>query len=261
MAWYYARGDERMGPVDDAAMDQLVRSGTVTTQTLVWKEGMEEWQPLGTVAKVAEPAAAATPAVPESLYGNQMMQGCAECGRSFASDDMVAYENHWVCADCKDVFFQRVREGGGVLTDLRYAGFWIRFCARFVDSMIGLLVAVATAGIVFLSALYLTGSQMEEPGVPFAIAYAAYMVMALGFPVVYDAYFVGKFAATPGKMAVGVKVVMSDGGTVRFGRSWGRAFGYVLSSMTMQIGCIIAAFDDQKRSLHDHICDTRVVFK
>ena len=31
--------------------------------------------------------------------------------------------------------------------------------------------------------------------------------------------------------------------------------------MICYIGYILAAFDDQKRSLHDHICNTRVIYK
>jgi hypothetical protein len=33
----------------------------------------------------------------------------------------------------------------------------------------------------------------------------------------------------------------------------------LLSSLTLAIGYIMAAFDDEKRSLHDRICDTRVI--
>ena len=29
----------------------------------------------------------------------------------------------------------------------------------------------------------------------------------------------------------------------------------------LEIGCIIAGFDSEKRSLHDRICDTRVIYK
>ena len=32
-----------------------------------------------------------------------------------------------------------------------------------------------------------------------------------------------------------------------------------LSIVMLGIGYLIAAFDDQKRTLHDHICDTRVI--
>jgi len=31
--------------------------------------------------------------------------------------------------------------------------------------------------------------------------------------------------------------------------------------MVCYIGYLIVAFDDQKRALHDHICNTRVIYK
>jgi hypothetical protein len=46
MTWYYALGNERQGPVDDAELDRLVAAGTVSNDTLVWKAGMADWQPL-----------------------------------------------------------------------------------------------------------------------------------------------------------------------------------------------------------------------
>jgi uncharacterized RDD family membrane protein YckC len=40
----------------------------------------------------------------------------------------------------------------------------------------------------------------------------------------------------------------------------GRFFAKILSAMMLWIGFIIAAFDREKRALHDHICGTRVVY-
>jgi uncharacterized RDD family membrane protein YckC len=62
-------------------------------------------------------------------------------------------------------------------------------------------------------------------------------------------------------MAVGLRIVTSDGGRVSYARALGRSFAEILSSIICYIGYIIVAFDDQKRALHDHICDTRVVRK
>ena len=71
----------------------------------------------------------------------------------------------------------------------------------------------------------------------------------------------GRFGATPGKMACGLKVVMADGGKVTYLRALGRAFSEILSGIILYIGYIMAGFDDEKRALHDRICDTRVIKK
>ena len=49
MQYYYADGDEQKGPVD---LDRL-RAAGITPQTLVWREGLGEWQPAGKVAELA----------------------------------------------------------------------------------------------------------------------------------------------------------------------------------------------------------------
>jgi hypothetical protein len=61
MTWYYAIGNERQGPVDDATLDRLIASGTVTGETLVWRAGMADWQPL---SQARPSAPRPTPPVP-----------------------------------------------------------------------------------------------------------------------------------------------------------------------------------------------------
>ena len=46
MDWFYSEGGEQKGPVDDAAFRALVANGTIRPDTLVWHEGMADWQPL-----------------------------------------------------------------------------------------------------------------------------------------------------------------------------------------------------------------------
>jgi uncharacterized RDD family membrane protein YckC len=62
-------------------------------------------------------------------------------------------------------------------------------------------------------------------------------------------------------MACKLKVVTSDGGRVSYLRALGRHFAELLSVLTLMVGYIMAAFDEQKRTLHDRICDTRVIKK
>jgi hypothetical protein len=59
MTWYYAIGNERHGPVDDAALDRLIATGVVTPDTLVWRAGMADWQPLAQ----ARPRTTAAPTI------------------------------------------------------------------------------------------------------------------------------------------------------------------------------------------------------
>ena len=65
---------------------------------------------------------------------------------------------------------------------------------------------------------------------------------------------------TPGKMVFKLTVVDASGGKISYGRAFGRSCAEILSQMICAIGYIIAAFDDQKRALHDHMCNTRVIY-
>lgn len=45
--WHYVDGNrQRQGPIEDAALIELWRSGRVGIDTLVWREGEKDWHPL-----------------------------------------------------------------------------------------------------------------------------------------------------------------------------------------------------------------------
>lgn len=267
MNWYYARGDDRMGPVDDAQFEELIATGHIREDTLVWREGMSDWAPMRNVSRVA--AGEATPGgtfgdvTPGEAFGEAGQFRCAECGRPFPADEMVAFEGAYVCADCKPYFFQRLRESGGLPGQMRYGGFWIRFVATIVDGFVLGIASIPLSIIQNRMIVQRTGGpnpDLQEMADAFGVI-AIFWVLSILIGMTYYTLFVGRFAATPGKMACRLKVVMSDGGRVTYARALARYFAAMLSSMTLLIGYIIAAFDDQKRTLHDHICDTRVVHK
>ena len=116
MNWYYAAGGQQQGPVDDAQLDALIQAGTVTQDTLIWREGMASWQPLrqarpsaGGSSAPAAPSVAAPPIAGGAAASGEVV--CAECGKMFTRDNAIQYGTAWVCAACKPVFLQKLREG------------------------------------------------------------------------------------------------------------------------------------------------------
>jgi uncharacterized RDD family membrane protein YckC len=253
MSWYYAENNERRGPVEDAAFEGLVSAGTITPQTLVWKEGMAEWTAYGKIASsTAEPAIAAPPTItPTSatMATGADLQPCRECGKTFPVEEMISYEGRYVCPSCKPLFFQKIREGASIAGDREYAGFWIRFGAKFVDGIL-LNVVGRLLGMVI-------GMIVPDPKV--AVWVGAGVGLLLG--ATYTIFFVGKYGATLGKMACKLQIIRSDDTPMTFGRAAGRYFAEWLSGLTLGIGYIMAAFDPERRALHDRICDTRVIRK
>ena len=256
MNWYYVDAGQQAGPVDDAQLEELLRSGRIQSDTLVWREGMVNWQPYSQVKSPAPPAAA--PPVVQTVASSESPREavCVECGKIFNKDDMIRHGGNYVCATCKPVFMQKLAEGAKVASgSLNYAGFWIRFAAKFVDGLIlGVLFVAPFLYFVFMSARASKPDEFQPAILIFQLAY--YVVYAA-----YQIFFVGKYGATPGKMACKLKIVTADGGSFGYGRATGRFFAEMLSGLICYIGYIIAGFDDQKRALHDHICNTRVVYK
>ena len=156
---------------------------------------------------------------------------------------------------------------GGAPPIQRYGGFWIRFVARVIDGII--LAVVGT--IIRIPFLFMVGgvgiSLGDNPNpaqvmtaLPAILSGVALLILiSVAVNVFYEAYFLSTRGATPGKMALGLKVIRADGGPVTAGLAVGRYFASILSGLTLCIGYIIAGFDAQKRSLHDHICSTRVI--
>jgi len=46
MNWYYAQAGQRQGPVDEARFRELLNRGEIAGDTLIWHEGMANWQML-----------------------------------------------------------------------------------------------------------------------------------------------------------------------------------------------------------------------
>jgi len=111
--WFYVQNGSQIGPVPVAQFDDLVRSGRITPQTLVWREGLANWQPFGLIS--ATPSSLPSPPAPPPAGVVPGMAGiltpCIECGNPYAQSEMICYGDAWICARCKPVFIQRIREG------------------------------------------------------------------------------------------------------------------------------------------------------
>jgi len=250
MDLYYADGGRQVGPIDKAKLQSLIKARKIDSQTLVWQPGMKGWEQLGVYVRRKINGGAQT--VQPAAQMRQFL--CSECGRAFAEDDMIRFADSWVCADCKPLFVQKLKEGVTLAGEMVYAGFWIRFGAWFIDYII-----LAIASAVIYIPLTITGvSSFEEPSA-FVLVQLVSTILNFIIPAAYESWFVGKYAATPGKMACKLKVVMSEGGRVSFARAVGRHFAKYISGLILGIGYIMAGFDEQKRALHDRICDTRVI--
>jgi len=149
----------------------------------------------------------------------------------------------------------------------QFGGFWIRFVAYFLDSLIiavpmWILIAIFAGGM-FAG---FSGSATDEEQVAAAAAagFGVFVIILLAFVGVwlYEALMTSsERGATLGKRALGLRVVKSDGTRLTFGRATGRFFAkvFITGIIPFGIGYIMAGFTDRKRALHDMIADTVVV--
>jgi hypothetical protein len=105
MDWYYVVGENRNGPVGEEELQRLVQQGVILPQTLVWREGMANWEPYGG-------------RTPPPIYGAANIGDtvCAGCGRSFPSSEVISLTGGVYCAACKPRALQQLREGATATT-------------------------------------------------------------------------------------------------------------------------------------------------
>ena len=140
--------------------------------------------------------------------------------------------------------------------NINYAGFWKRFAAGFIDWII------FSIPVVILQRIALNPELAR-------VDLHAYLMFGIWFNIVaslanwiYHAAFESSSKqATPGQMALGIKVTDLNGRRIGFGKASGRFFGRILSMAIFFIGCIMIAFTEKKQGLHDKMAGCLVVKK
>jgi len=151
-----------------------------------------------------------------------------------------------------------------------YAGFWLRFIAYLIDSII--LWIVAAPILIFLAVMMGVGAALGHAGDhPEDFFAASGMVAFIFFFVVI--FFGGSWLyfalmesstwqATLGKKAIGLVVTDMQGRRLSFAHATGRFFAKIVTGMIpLAIGYIMAGFTEKKQALHDFIAGTLVLRK
>jgi len=96
MNWYYHHAERQIGPVSEAELVELRRSGVVTADTLVWREGMPNWMPFLEAGPLVN-LAAAPPDAPPVAWPRPVFRGllqpsktvnCPKCSTSLAAESL-----------------------------------------------------------------------------------------------------------------------------------------------------------------------------
>ncbi len=149
-----------------------------------------------------------------------------------------------------------------VAASLVYAGFWRRFWALCLDSIL-LNIALFPLAMLLWRPMIPDFSPDEFTTSGYFSILAAYLRLAFFGAVANWLYYAlmesSVKQATLGKMALGVQVTDLDGRRIGFGRATGRYLAKILSGLTFLIGYILQVFTSRRQALHDLIAGTLVV--
>ena len=251
--WYYADADrQRQGPMSAEELTLRFHQGKLRLDTLVWRDGLGEWQPLREFT--SELALHQAPA--ETYY--TPVEAPPVAATPPASPASSVADSPYAPPAAALIGANTAVLGGEVV----YAGFWKRAAANIIDSviigMVGGIIGAIIGGVLG-AALGMSGGM---GGGGFIAIQLITNLVSITITAGYYAWFHSSInRATLGKMAIGIKVVRTDGEGISFLRGIGRYFAFLLSSLILMIGLLMAAFTERKQGLHDMMCDTLVVDK
>ena len=160
------------------------------------------------------------------------------------------------------------------MDEVKYAGFWIRFFASFLDTLfLALPIAIV---IYFLSDGNWFDFSQYQQNIQYALSGNAQkaltnqphtsikweLLFEISVLVVTMLFWKRWRGATPGKKFVHIKIV--DAKTfedIDNRQAVTRSFGYIVSTLAFFIGFIMVAFRKDKRGLHDLLAGTVVIYE
>jgi uncharacterized RDD family membrane protein YckC len=116
------------------------------------------------------------------------------------------------------------------------AGFWRRFVAVLIDGAVLSVVSLA----------FRVGSRgyLGYPGIGFGFLYRWLMLSFAN-------------GQTLGKMALGIRIAKPDGSRIDIGQAAAREGMAIVSALAILLGYLWAIWDDEKRTWHDMVANTR----
>jgi uncharacterized RDD family membrane protein YckC len=136
-------------------------------------------------------------------------------------------------------------------TGLEYVGFWLRVWASIIDTVLMLVIIAPLLSWIYGVEYWISERIIMGP---------ADFLLTWVLPAIAVILFWIYRQATPGKMAIGARIVdATSGGKPTTGQLIGRYFGYFVSTLPLLIGLIWVGIDRRKQGFHDMLAGTVVV--
>ncbi len=253
--WYFENDGQYFGPVLDENFAEAMQEFSLTEDTMVCEHDIDG-------DKIALKNSALAYLLAQQNGGSSLT--CSFCMETFPENEIIEIQGHKCCYQCKPIAVQQLQENSlNVSAKHMFAGFWIRVGAVLLDTLILSPIVLIPNIIMFVK---LFTAVINNPGVPPDTSLVASMNLLslsnfiIGFS--YSSIMIWKYGGTLGMQIVKIKVIdVNTDENISYLKSVGRYFSAILSGIIIYIGYIMIAFDPEKRSLHDMICNTRVIHK
>lgn len=230
MEVWIGRQGERHGPYQEDQVREWLRNGQLSRDDLGWYDGLADWQPLSVLFPQERP----TPPTAPDPYAPPLSQAAASAA----------------------VF--------------DYAGFWQRFSAWIIDLVILMIPSMIVAYLLGGFAAYTHFMSQLESNADMTAALRDYMqatesssIASIVITFIYYTLFeASKWQATPGKLALRLRVTDLNGHRISIGRSAARNVVRLMSLVfgLIPIVCYLAvAWTQRKQGLHDMMASTFVL--
>ena len=259
-SWYFVRDGQRNGPMRREELDARIAEGVVDGGTLVWSVGMPAWEKASSLPELGLPPPLRPPPLPAAPAATEPAGAQTdEPNGVFPSAERYAPSSGpaWDAGSSTAMPAQAMARAERMRAPV-FAGFRIRLAAKAVDWVVlyglGTLVERLVVAFAFNGT---TPAPADWPSMWRLLMYTGTINTVVA--IIYHVYFTAIHEGTPGKRVLGLRLVRADGSRVKTGRVIARYFAEALSTITFLAGYVMAAFDEEKRTLHDYMCDTRVV--
>ena len=247
MKWFFidesiTDGERRQGPYSIEEIREFEKQGRITSETLVWHSGMENWIPWKEAVEKLEKDYFETNPEQEEILENTIK----------ALEQIIETNKQ----------------------NKAFAGFFVRALAFITDNLIlgfvgGIVLFIlAQAGIYDLDAIQqAVGNYLQDPMAQDAInklsetpEIGSLLTIWSIIQAFYFIVFHAVFSATPGKKLLHIHVETAEGNKLSWSSSIVRYLCSILSQFIYGFGYLIVLFDPRRRALHDWIARTFVVY-
>ncbi|KKW06565.1 MAG: RDD domain-containing protein [Parcubacteria group bacterium GW2011_GWA2_49_16] len=130
-----------------------------------------------------------------------------------------------------------------------YAGFWLRFLAYTLDSLIIFVIIGIPINII--------ASIVDSRSILFAVGITLLHIVLM---YTYFIFLTNKNQATIGKKLLGLRVVSEEGTPLSLGKiAFRETIGKLISAVILFIGYLMVAFTSKKQGLHDKMVGSVVL--